>query len=178
MKMTPIDQARQLVDEASRSPNQWEQNGKAARALLEAALEENTSDTILLTCLGTVLSDLGQHDRAVSLFEQAIELGSTDRNAYRNLAIALMNVGPEARARAPAFFKQAEALKPCPQTWEAYFDRMRIESKPADQFSQLRRRQYTGSPQRRRQTWKRKLRWDSISRGKETRELRFGQRYR
>jgi Flp pilus assembly protein TadD len=120
--MTPVQRAKQLVDSVSNSPDEWESTYAAAENLLEQALQENPMDQDVLICLGAVLSDRGQHRRAVSLLEKVIALGSADRNAYMNLAIALMNCDSESRVRARPLFRLAEKLEPSSQTWEAYFD--------------------------------------------------------
>ena len=117
--MTPIIQARELVEQC------WQSNDLRgldfARNLLEEALVTKPEDLSLLICLGAVLSDKGEHLLAVSVLERAVELGSVDRNAYTNLAIALMNCS-DGRHRAMRFFKKAGELAPSPETWEAYFD--------------------------------------------------------
>jgi Flp pilus assembly protein TadD len=118
--VTPVRRAKQLVEQS------WTSNDgrplDAARAVLEEALTANPEDTTLLVCLGAVLSDRGEHALAVSILEKAIALGSVDRNAHRNLAIALMNGDSESRQRAVGIFKKAETMTPSPETWEAYFD--------------------------------------------------------
>jgi Flp pilus assembly protein TadD len=93
-----------------------------ARAILEEASAANPDDTTLLVCLGAVLSDRGEHVLAISVLERAIELGSVDGNAHRNLAIALMNCDSDGRRRAMGIFKKANKMTPSPETWEAYFD--------------------------------------------------------
>lgn len=118
--MTHIRRAKQLVDQS------WTSNDlrslDAARGILEEAVAANPEDTSLLVCLGAVLSDRGEHVLAVAVLEKAIELGSVDRNAHRNLAIALMNCDSAGRRRAMGIFKKADKMNPSPETWEAYFD--------------------------------------------------------
>src|SRR5262249_24144984 len=118
--VTPTRRARQLVDQS------WSSNDlrslDTARGILEEAIAANPQDTTLLVCLGAVLSDRGDHTLAISVLEKAIELGSVDRNAYRNLAIALMNCDSDGRRRAMGVFKKSKKMTPSPETWEAYFD--------------------------------------------------------
>lgn len=113
--MTPIEQAKRLIDEAHASPDRWENKYAAAQRLLEEALQSSPEDTDLLICFGAVLSDRGRHREAVPVLEQAISLGSSDRNAYLNLAIALMNCDANGRGQAEAFFKKPEI---CNQEFE------------------------------------------------------------
>ena len=120
--MTPAGRAKRLVDEAWADPGRWEDHLGAAEALLRAAAAADPADPIPLICLGAVLSDRGHHAQAIPVLEQAIRLGSRDRNAYQNLAIALLNTGPDGRARAQPLFEAARELAPSPDTWEAYFD--------------------------------------------------------
>ena len=120
--MTPIDRARQLIEETWIDTTKWEANMKAAHEILEMAAAADPADAATLVCLGAVLSDRGKPQEAVEVLEKAIKLGSTDRNAYRNLAIALMDCDIAGRERAPSVFKKAEEFEASPQTWEAYFD--------------------------------------------------------
>jgi Flp pilus assembly protein TadD len=118
--MTPIKRAKQLVEQSWNSDDL--RGLDTARSILEEAIAANPKDAALLVCLGAVLSDRGEHGLAVSTLEKAIELGSVDRNAYRNLAIALMNCDSDGRRRAMGVFKKANEMNPSPETWEAYFD--------------------------------------------------------
>lgn len=120
LHLTPAERAKQLVYESWVSSDFRKHH--AAQAILEAAVATNPTDTVLLTSLGAVLADRCRWAQAVGYLEKAIELGSTDRHAYLNLAIALMNCGDAGRARAERLFRKAHTLKPSPQTWEAYFD--------------------------------------------------------
>jgi Flp pilus assembly protein TadD len=92
-----------------------------ARSLLQDALRENPNDTLLLTCYGAVLSDLGQHFYAEQTLVKAVDLGSQDRNTFFNLAVALMNLEGR-RASAETWFKKAAAAVKDERSWEAYFD--------------------------------------------------------
>lgn len=120
--MTPIDRARRLVEETWNDTTKWEANLNAAQEILEMAVAAEPSDAAALVCLGAVLADRGKPQEAVEVLEKAIQLGSVDRNAYQNLAIALMDCDIAGRERAPSVFKLAEQLQASPQTWEAYFD--------------------------------------------------------
>jgi tetratricopeptide (TPR) repeat protein len=118
--MLLVKRAKQLVDQ-SWSSNDL-RNLDTARDILQDAIAANPADTTLLICLGAVLSDRGEHAQAVKILEKAIMLGSVDRNAYKNLAIALMNCDSDGHHRAIGFFKQASEMAPSSDTWEAYFD--------------------------------------------------------
>lgn len=119
--MTAIQQAKQLVDQ-SWSSGDFRQSHLAARAILDEVIAANPDDTTALIGLGAILSDLGEHARAVTVLEKAIALGSRDRNAHFNLAVALMNCDSARRARATGLFEKAGQMAPSPETWEAYFD--------------------------------------------------------
>lgn len=93
---------------------------QAARTALERALARQSSDVRLLTCLGAVACDQGEHHYASELLTQAVALGSQDRNTFFNLGVALLNSGDADQARAR--FAQARAMMASVHTWEAYFD--------------------------------------------------------
>lgn len=118
--MSPATEAKQLVMDAYARGADYEQNYARARALIEAALQSDPDNTVLLTCLGAILSDCGEHAAAVKVLKKAIALGSTDRHTYFNLAVATLNRGSHIRAE--TLFKQAATLEAGPHTWEAYFD--------------------------------------------------------
>lgn len=119
LHLTPAELAKQLVYESWFSSD-WRKHN-VAQTILQKAVAANPTDPILLTCLGAVLSDRGLFAQALPLLEKAIEMGSTDRNTYMNLAIVLMNTDAS-RIRARRLFEKARKLKPSRQTWEAYFD--------------------------------------------------------
>ena len=93
---------------------------QAARTALEQALTRRPRDVRLLTCLGAVACDQGEHHRASELLTLAVALGSQDRNTFFNLGVALLNSGCADQARAR--FAEARAMKASGHTWEAYFD--------------------------------------------------------
>jgi cytochrome c-type biogenesis protein CcmH/NrfG len=108
------------VDEVWQGIGDWETNYRCARALLTAAVRADPDNPKLLTCLGTVLSDMGSHRQAIAMLAKAVKLGATDRHTFFNLAVATLNTG--AHARAMRLFEKAGKLKPRAGTWEAYFD--------------------------------------------------------
>lgn len=91
-----------------------------AAATLEAALSAHGDDPLLLTGLGAVACDRAQYARAREVLQRALALGSDDRHAAFNLAVALLNTGRMAQARAA--FEQARTMAASPFTWEAWFD--------------------------------------------------------
>ena len=118
--MSTIDACKSLVQEAFSSPSKWEGNLTRAEALLSAAILREPASTLLLTCLGAVLCDQAQHEKAVTVLSRAAALGSTDRNTFFNLGVAVLQSGSHEEAM--RFFSKARALQPSPQSWEAYFD--------------------------------------------------------
>ena len=120
MNLDIILASRSLVEEAWNQPGKWEANLSSAEAMLAKALIEIPGDVLALTCLGAVLSDLGEHEKAASALQRAVELGSTDRNTHFNLGVARMNCGTHEEAMAS--FREAKGLQPSPLSWEAYFD--------------------------------------------------------
>lgn len=120
MNLDIISASRSLVEEAWKQPDKWEANLSSAEAMLAKALIEAPDNVLALTCLGAVLSDQGEHPKAASALQRAVELGSTDRNTYFNLGVARMNCGTHERAMAS--FREAKDLQPSPLSWEAYFD--------------------------------------------------------
>ncbi|MGJ7555801.1 hypothetical protein ACSFBI_17525 [Variovorax sp. RB3P1] len=120
MTLDIISASRSLVEEAWKQPDKWEANLTSAEALLARALVEVPGNVLASTCLGAVLCDRGEHKKAASVLQRAVELGSTDRNTYFNLGVAKMNCG--AAEEAMASFRRAEGLQPSRLSWEAYFD--------------------------------------------------------
>lgn len=118
--MSTIDACKALVQEAFSSPGKWVSNLARAEALLSAEVAREPMNTLLLTCLGTVLCDQGQHGRAVEVLSRAVDLGSSDRNTFFGLGVAVLNSGSHEEAM--EFFAKARLLEPSPQSWEAYFD--------------------------------------------------------
>jgi len=92
----------------------------AAAATLETAIAAHGEHPQLLTGLGTVACDSGEHGRARVLLEQALALGSRDRHTVFNLGVALFNTGCSAQAKAA--FTRAGRMTASPETWEAWFD--------------------------------------------------------
>jgi len=99
----------------------WHQNYSRARSLLEHRLVSNPENILLLTVLGAVLSDQGNHDDAAKLLRKAVENGSNDRNTFFNLGVAVLNSGAGEKD-AIKWFKKASTLDAHPESWEAYFD--------------------------------------------------------
>lgn len=118
--MSTAREARALVEKAYQSDDQWDRSFGAARQLLENALRNDPSNVVLLTCYGTVLSDIGRHGEAVDVLRKAIALGSRDRNTWFNLGVALVNTGDHESGR--EVLAKAARFSPGQETWEAYFD--------------------------------------------------------
>lgn len=120
MTLDIISASRSLVEEAWKQPDKWEANLASAEAMLARALIEVPGNILASTCLGAVLCDRGEHKRAASVLQRAVDLGSTDRNTYFNLGVAKMNCGADEEAM--ACFRGAARLQPSRLSWEAYFD--------------------------------------------------------
>lgn len=118
--MNAVREAKFLVKECYRDPKKWTRNYSRAMALIKAELRKDPQNTVLLTCIGALLSDQGHHKKAVVVLKKAIKLGANDSNAYFNLAVALLN--SQLYPQAMKFFRQARKFKTRSQTWEAYFD--------------------------------------------------------
>lgn len=118
--MNAIREAKRLVRECYREPGKWSRNYSRASALIRSELRKDPRNTVLLICMGTLLSDQGRHKKAAEVLKKAVKLGTEDRNAYFNLAVATLNCGSYPQAM--AYFRRAGKFKPEPQTWEAYFD--------------------------------------------------------
>ncbi|WP_155640401.1 UDP-N-acetylglucosamine-peptide N-acetylglucosaminyltransferase [Burkholderia pseudomultivorans] len=115
-----IASAKALVIQAMTKPGVYDESLREARALLEAALADDPRDVAILTCLGAVLCDLHLRADARACLTRAIELGSTDRNTFFNLFVAML--GPSTMEEARAVLARGTALDADPATWEAYFD--------------------------------------------------------
>lgn len=115
-----LDIARRHVDAAFNGTANADLALCNARTLLQHALATQPKSIPLLTCLGAVACDQGEHAEARVLLEQALALGSTDRNTVFNMGVALLNTG-ETTLAGKHFFR-ASAQPADPQTWAAYFD--------------------------------------------------------
>jgi hypothetical protein len=116
-----VTAARTLVDRTwTNDPVPYDTLLGEARALLERALDDNPDDVAVLTCLGAVLCGLRLHAEAREYLVEAIHLGSTDRNTYFNLFVAMLEGSSMDEAR--AVLKGGAAFAADPLTWEAYFD--------------------------------------------------------
>ncbi|WP_266159527.1 UDP-N-acetylglucosamine-peptide N-acetylglucosaminyltransferase [Dyella silvatica] len=111
--------ARALVNQAWSSPMSYEPLWKARR-LLENLLKVEQDHLLVLTCLGAVLCDLHLRTEAQAVLEQAARLGSTDRNTYFNLFVAMLGNATQQEARAA--LEQGVHLERDASSWEAYFD--------------------------------------------------------
>lgn len=111
--------ARALWKLAWRSPMSY-QPLQEARAILETSLVADQGDVIALTCLGAVLCDLHLYARAREYLERAVHLGSTDRNTFFNLYVAMLD--GETMEDARAALNKGAHFERNPLTWEAYFD--------------------------------------------------------
>jgi Flp pilus assembly protein TadD len=56
----------------------------------------------------------------VTLLSRAASNGSTDRNTYFNLGVAVLNCGKHENAK--KWFEKARGLEANPESWKAYFD--------------------------------------------------------
>jgi Flp pilus assembly protein TadD len=116
-----LTQVKALYAEVWKDTSKWTANfGKATR-MLKSMLAERPDDTRALTCLGAIYSDQGRHREALEILRKAARLGSTDRNLYMNIAIAMMNLESQ-RSGAMRYFRKAGTLSADRLTFEAYFD--------------------------------------------------------
>ena len=77
--------------------------------------------------LGVLWGDLGETEKATTLFKKAIELNSAHRNAWLNLAITLEQVGDRERARKAL----RDALGAIPHFASAYYQLMQVDGERA-----------------------------------------------
>ncbi len=112
---------REVYREAWKGGSGWKTNLKIAQKMLEELRSVHPGNTAILTNLGAVLSDQGQHKKAMWLLLKAANLGSNDRNLFYNIGVTKMNINGE-RDAAAAYFQKARTLVPDPLTIEAYFD--------------------------------------------------------
>ena len=118
--MSTIEACKSLVHEALVSPDKWQSNLARAEESLSEALVGDPENPLLLTCLGAVLCDQGQHARATQVLRRAVEHGSQDSNTFFNLGVAVLSCGTHEEAM--RLFSKARSLRPSSQSWEAYFD--------------------------------------------------------
>jgi Tfp pilus assembly protein PilF len=111
---------RMLLTEARSFDAKWPANYVAAEKHLREELSRQKNNIVLLTCLGAVLCDRTRYAEAMRLLQMAVQLGSTDRNTYFNLGVAMLNVTTHEEAM--LWFKRAGQLSADPRSWEAYFD--------------------------------------------------------
>ncbi|GFE87699.1 UDP-N-acetylglucosamine-peptide N-acetylglucosaminyltransferase [Steroidobacter agaridevorans] len=119
-RLDAVRQARRLIEEAYKLTHLWERNYSRARSLVEDQLAGNADDILLLTCLGAILADQRHHLEAVRALKRAVANGSTDRNTYFNMGVAVFEWRTPEEAR--GWFERANALQADPESWEAYFD--------------------------------------------------------
>ncbi|MCM5621873.1 tetratricopeptide repeat protein [Xanthomonas hortorum] len=91
--MKTVEDCKLLVRGGFLSPEKWEVNLALAERLLSEALLDDPNNPLLLTCLGAVLCDQGQHKAAAMQLRYAIAHGSQDRNTFLNLGVALLKEG-------------------------------------------------------------------------------------
>lgn len=118
--MDTFEICKALIQDGFKSPDQWKSNLAQAEALLSTEVSESPESTLALTCLGAALCDQGKHQQAAEVLHRAVELGSTDRNTFFNLGVAILNYGVHEEAM--GYFSKARALTASPRSWEAYFD--------------------------------------------------------
>lgn len=112
--------AREDVDAAFAGTRDADAALAAAAATLRAAIAVHGELPQLMTGLGAVACDSGEHAAARALLEQALAKGSQDRHTVFNLGVALINSG--CSAQAGAAFARASTMTASPDTWQAWFD--------------------------------------------------------
>ena len=121
-KMTELERVRLLLKQGWRTSPYSSAKHEQALAILEAAVAAAPTSTVLLTCLGAMLSDLGLFERAIEPLQRAVALGSVDSNTFYNLAVAALNSARMHGVDPRATFDKAATLTASPDTWQAYFD--------------------------------------------------------
>ena len=114
-------QAVELMRSAWGVSEDWKQSQHKAMLLLRKALEYDEVNVFTLTNLGCALSNSGRHNQAIEVLMRAVELKSTDRNTYFNLAVSMMNVAAQ-RPNARTYFERATNFDAEETTESAYFD--------------------------------------------------------
>ncbi len=91
--------------------------GKKAKPLYESYLKKNGSDTDTLIALGEMQMEAGKYQRALELFQQALEVGSpeNEKSLRRNEIICYENLFDFAKAKE----KMASYIKDYPEDEEA-----------------------------------------------------------
>ena len=111
---------RMLIGEAWSFNAKWHANYAAAEKRLREELSRQENDVVLLTFLGAVLCDRTRYAEAMRLLQMAVQLGSSDRNTYFNLGVALLNAATHEEAMLS--FKRAQQFSADPRSLAAYFD--------------------------------------------------------
>lgn len=120
MNLIAVQEAKALSDLIWKEPDKWGEHLAKAQRLLEAALSSSPNDTLVLTCLGAVLSDMGRHSEARDHLKRAIALGATDSNTYFNLGVAMIN--SDRYDDAMRYFDKSRTMAALPDSWQSYFD--------------------------------------------------------
>jgi predicted Zn-dependent protease len=118
--MDTISVCQRLVKEAWSTSAKWKENYAEAEKLLRLDLSQSRGNVLSLTCLGAVLCDQAKHAEATEVLQEAIALGSKDRNTFFNLGVALLNTST--REAAMVEFNKARNLTADARSLEAYFD--------------------------------------------------------
>lgn len=118
--MDTISVCQKLVKEAWSASAKWNENYAEAEKLLRLDLSQGGSKALGLTCLGAVLCDQAKYDEATKVLQEAIALGSQDRNTYFNLGVALLNTSTHEAAMVE--FNKARTLTADARSFEAFFD--------------------------------------------------------
>lgn len=90
-------------------------------SIIEHLYNVSPNNTQVLIVYGAILCDNGLPYEALEILKTALKLGSNDRNLFRNIAIAKMNL-KEHRHQAKEYFDKANNYQPDQLTFEAYFD--------------------------------------------------------
>jgi tetratricopeptide (TPR) repeat protein len=114
--------AKALCDGVWQHTETWNRDYAKAKSILLKALEFDPGNTITLTNLGAVFLDTGKHSEGLEILTRAEAIGSSDRNLYFNIGVAMMNLTADTRSKAKMYFNRAASMKASPKTIEAYFD--------------------------------------------------------
>jgi Tfp pilus assembly protein PilF len=93
-----------------------------AEDILTDLLLRFPENTLVLTNMGALLCDQGKYEEAMIHLEKAECIGTSDRNLYLNIGVAMMNISAQTRKKAPDYFKKAKDFDEAEFSLAAYFD--------------------------------------------------------
>ncbi len=118
---TRLENVKKLQARRFENEDRWDEINDLLLQELEAILQKEPRNTAAMISSGAIYSDMGENEKAFALLQQALKLGSTDKNLYINLAIVMVYMGrhPEEYYE---YLETAESKTEDPLTFKAYFD--------------------------------------------------------